>query len=215
MKKWIGVLLIGVSLSGCSSSPKVATSENQPDRVIARIDDLSSRPNWAKESEPFRIHDGVVTSLGQTTIPGDNRIEAAYRIAENNAKGAIASAIEQRLEFLFQGAEEGTGIDSTQARYIGAEASKVTSSSLQINNRYWEKVATTQDSGQRVTQYRVFASVTMPEAEFKRAILDAARKREGKGGLSEDFAKKVNQHWDQFVSGETKSAAPAQVPAQN
>ncbi len=192
---------ITIALSACSSSPTHPTPENQEDRVIARINDTSSRPDWLDESKPFRIKDGQVIAIGQTTIPGDNRVEAAYRIAENNAKGSIAGAIENRLDFVFQQAEEGTVFDSTQARFIGAEASKITSSSLKIQDRYWEKVATTQDSGQRVTQYRVFASVTMPESDFKRAILDAARKREGKGGLSEGFVKKVDAHWDQFVKG--------------
>jgi len=199
-KKIINIMLFGVVFtSGCSSTPKSPTSETQEDKVISRIDDRSSRPDWLQESKPFSIKDGIVTSLGVTTIPGDNRVEAAYRIAENNAKSAISGAIEQRLDFVFQQAEENTGFDSTQSRYIGAEASKVTNSSLRIQDRYWEKVATTQDNGQRVTQYKVFATVVMPESDFKRAIIDAARAREGKGGLSADFAKKVDAHWDQFV----------------
>jgi hypothetical protein len=192
----------------CSSAPKNPTaSELEPDRVVARIDDRSSRPDWVKESEPFRIKDGMVTSLGQTTIPGDNRVEAAYRIAENNAKGAIANAIEVRLETIFQNAEEGTSLDATQARYIGAEASNLTTSSLRISDRYWEKVATTQDTGQRLTQYRVFADVTMPEADFKRAVLDAIARAHGKVGLSENFAKKVDAQWDRFTSEQTGAVA--------
>src|SRR5438046_192794 len=92
------VLLIG----GCGSVPKQTTPENTQDVVISRIDDLSKRPEWVKESEPFKIQNGKVISLGQTSIPGDNRVEAGYRIAENNAKASIATAIEKRLEFLFQ-----------------------------------------------------------------------------------------------------------------
>src|SRR4051812_21175438 len=80
--------------ASCASGSRMLTPENSPDEVLSRIDDLSSRPKWLKESEPFRIEDGVVNSLGQTTVPGDNRVEAAYRISENNAKAAIASAIE-------------------------------------------------------------------------------------------------------------------------
>lgn len=202
MKKRYALSIVCTLLAGCSSSPSHPTPENQEDRVIARINDTSSRPDWLDESKPFRIKDGQVIAIGQTTIPGDNRVEAAYRIAENNAKGSIAGTIESRLDFVFQQAEEGTGFDSNQARFIGAEASKITSSSLKIQDRYWEKVATTQDSGQRVTQYKVFTSVVMAEADFKRAILDAARKREGKSGLSTEFSRKVESHWDQFVKGE-------------
>jgi hypothetical protein len=200
MKKIIIFTLLSF-ITACSSEQKseLKTSETEPDKVIARIDDLKERPSWVKESEPFRIEGAHIISLGQTIIPGDNRVEAAYRIAENNGKAAIASAIESRLDTVFQNAEEGTDM-STQARYIGAEATKLTTNSLRLDKRYWEKIATTDDSGQRKTIYKVFATVKMPESDFKKAVLDAIRKQQGKGGLSEDFSKKVNDHWDKFVS---------------
>lgn len=197
MKKY---LLLLVLLAGCSSVVKNPTkAEIEPDRVISRIDELSSRPDWVKESEPFRIEKGSVISMGMTTIPASDRVEAAYRIAQNNAKSAIASAIEQKLEFILQNAEEGTSITSTQARYIGAEASSLVTSTIKPGKNYWEKVATTLDSGERVTQYKVFSTVVMPEDEFRRAIFEAIKKTQGKGGISKDFAKKVDQHWDKFV----------------
>lgn len=187
-------------LAACSSAVKNPTkAEIEPDKVISRIDELSSRPDWLKESEPFRIEKGMVLSTGMTTIPATDRVEAAYRIAQNNAKAAIAGAIEQKLEFIFQNAEEGTSINSTQARYIGAEASSLVTSSVRVGKNYWEKVASTQDSGERTTQYKVFSTVTMPEDDFKRAIFEAIKKSQGKAGLSKDFAKKVDAHWDKFV----------------
>ena len=80
-------------LAGCSSTPKNSTPENMPDKVFSRINDLSSRPEWLNEEKPFEFKNSNVVFLGQTTIPGDNRVEAAYMIAENNAKGAICRAI--------------------------------------------------------------------------------------------------------------------------
>lgn len=205
MKK-ISLLLVSVfATMGCSSITKTPTAENTPDKVISRINDMSSRPDWLNEERPFEVKNSNVIFLGQTTIPGDNRVEAAYMIAENNAKGGICSAIESRLDFVFQNAEEGTTIDSTQARRISAEACKITTSSIRPSNRYWEKVAMTTDSGERITRFRVFASVSMPEQDFKRAILDAVRKQQGKGGISQDFAKKVDAHWDEFVKGDSKT----------
>lgn len=192
-------LAVVLMLVSCVSAP--SRPEDQPDTVISRIDDLSSRPDWLRESEPFRIESGNVIALGSTAIPGENRVDAGFRIAENNGKALVATAIEQRLEFIFQNAEEGTSIDATQARYIGAESSKVVSSSLRVDKRFWEKVATTLDDGRRVTRYRVFATVSMPEQDFKRAVLDAIRRSNGKGGLSSDFAEKVDSHWDQFIQG--------------
>ncbi len=205
MNKTILAAVIAVlTMAGCSSVPQSTLPEAMPDKVLSRINDLSSRPDWLNEERPFEVKNGNAIFLGQTTIPGDNRVEAAYMIAENNAKGGICSAIESRLDFVFQQAEEGTAVDSTQIRRIGAEACKITTSSIKSGNRYWEKVAMSTDSGERVTRYKVFGSVSMPEQDFKRAILDAARKQQGKGGLSEDFAKKVDAHWDDFVGGGNK-----------
>ncbi len=210
MKKITATIMIGLALAGCSSTPTnqasqaTPTSESVPDKVLARINEMSSRPGWLDEGKAFQVKDQKAISLGQTTIPGDNRIEAAYAIAENNAKGGICSAIESRLDFVFQNAEEGTTVDASQVRRIGAEACKLTTSNIRTGNRYWEKVATTTDSGERVTRYRVFATAEMPESDFKRAVLDAVKRQQGKGGISEDFAKKVDEHWDSFVKGQEK-----------
>lgn len=201
MKKLMFAIFI-LTVSGCSSTPKSPSPESMPDKVLARINDMSSRPDWLREDRPFEVKDGVVTSLGQTTIPGSDRVEAAYNISDNNAKGAICSTIESRLEVVLQNAEEGTSIDSNQVRRIGAEACKITTSSIRPGTRYWEKVAMSTDTGERVTRYKVFSTVTMPEADFKRAVINAARSQEGKGGLSKDFSKKVDAHWDSFTKGE-------------
>ena len=199
--KRIVLMTLVTGLVGCGTSVKnPIKAEIDPDLVVSRIDDISSRPSWLKESEPFRFDEGKVLSLGSTTIPGDQRVEAAIRIAENNAKAGIATAIEQKLEFIFQNAEEGAVMGADQARYIGAEASSLITSSIRSDKRYWEKVATTKDSGERVTIYKTFALVAMPEADFKKAILNATRKAEGKVGLSKGFSEKVDKHWDQFTS---------------
>lgn len=203
----ISAIIPFIGINSCVSTPQNNRPENTPDVVYERIDQLGARPEWLHESEPFRIVDGQVIVLGSTTIPATDRVDGGYRIAENNAKSLIAGAIEQRLEFIFQNAEEGVALDTTQARYIGAEASKITSSSLRPGKRYWEKVATTTDEGQRVTRYRIFTSITMPEPDFRHAVIDAVNRSKGKGGLSADFAKKVDAHWDKFTEG-VPSAKP-------
>jgi hypothetical protein len=157
-----------------------------------------------KESKPFYIDSGKVYSLGSTTIPADHNINAAFRIAENNAKASVAHSIEQKLDFVFQNAEEGTSLGANQARYIGAEASKLTTNSLRLSNHYWEKVSLIQENGQPSIQVRVFSLVEMPENDFKAAIIDSVRKSQGKEGISAEFAKKVDTHWNQFVGAEAK-----------
>jgi len=210
--KNIFITLTVLSMVACSSSPKtelekaVANQVGQ-EKVMGRIDGLDSRPEWLKEETPFKILDGKVYSLGMTTIPADHNLSAAYRIAENNSKASISHAIESRLDFVFQNSEEGTMMGAGQARYIGAEASKLTTNSLRLSKRYWEKVAV-QESNQVALEYRVFVLTEMPEQDFKTAIVDAIRKNQGKKGISAEFAKKVDAHWDSFVNASTEERKP-------
>lgn len=211
MKNFVFKSVVLLSVVGCSSSPKLAEDkqvQDQPDVVIARIDNMSERPTWIKESELMTFKDGNVYFTGLQTVPANSNPEQVYRAAELNAKAGIAKAIEQKLQVVFQNAEEGYSLDANQARFMGIEATDtIKTSSIRPYRRYWEKVRTTNDDGQRVTQLKMFSVVSMPEADFKKAILDAARKREGKGGISEDFANKVNQQWDNIVSERVPAAA--------
>ena len=162
---------------------------------------MSSRPDWLKESEVFKIQNGMVYSLGSTSMPvsGGVNENALFRIAENNAKAGLSSAIESKLSFVFQNAEEGTGIDTTQAKFIGAEASNLMASSLRTEKRYWERYQTHLDSGEKKVMIKVFSLVQMPEVDFKKAIIESINKRNGKGGLSAKFSDQVDKEWDKFV----------------
>lgn len=199
-----------ITLFGCST-PGHRNAESEPDKVVSRINNLDERPDYINEVEPFRVENGVVVSTGMTTLSSSGRVEAGYRIAQNSAKAAIAGAIEQRLEFIFQNAEEGTDVGATQARYIGAEASRLVTSSIRPGKNYWEKVATTTDSGERITQYKIFSTVQMPETDFKRAIFNAIRSAQGKGKLSKTFSEKVDAHWDQFTGVSTKGIRSTEI----
>lgn len=181
-----------VGLSACASAPK--------DAVLARSDDLSARPGWATEEETFKIEKVTVYMLGTHEMPvAGKRISTGYRIAENNAKAGLSGAIEQRLNFIFQNAEEGDAMGADQTRFIGGETSKLVASSIRPANRYWEKVSVVVDAeGTRDVIYRIFVRVSMPEADFKKAIQEAIKRNAGKKGISEDFAKKVDAHWDQM-----------------
>lgn len=187
-------------IMSCSSSPTVVNGiEIKKDEVLSRINGASERPDWLDESTPLTIKDGYIYSLGNTTLDADSRVEAGYRIAENNAKALLASSIEQKLDFVFQNAEEGTDLNSRQAKFIGGEFSNLTTNSLTPHKRYWEKVAVSSSSGQRSIQYRVFAAVKMKEADFKTAVLESIKKQQGKNGISKDFAKQVDQSWDRLI----------------
>ena len=207
----IALILVGCSSAPPQVEPQSNLGSNVPeiahDRVLDRMNDASGRPSWLNEERPFEVKSGMVISLGQVSIPAADRVEAGYLIAENNAKGSLCSAIESRMDYVFQQAQEGTSVDSTQVHRIGAEACKLTTSAIRPGRRYWEKVATTDGSGSVTVRLIIFTTVEMPESDFKRAIIAAAKNQQGNGGLTEDFSKKVNEHWYQFVGGDHKPAS--------
>jgi len=212
----VGGVLVASSfvVTGCASNPNRIAYDVPEDRVVSRIDRMGDRPAWLVESAPFMIDGGMVVSLGETEIPGDHRLEAAYRIAQNNAAAGVSGAIEKKLDFIFQNAEEGTGTDMRQVRFIGAEVTRLVTSSLRPGKRYWEKVVHFSDYGMRQTKYRVFATVEIPEPDFRQAIVDSLRRHAGKAGLSAEFAEKVDQQWDRLTAPDhVQAAAPAPVSA--
>ena len=212
MKKFLLITL--PMLAACSSLPKqveTATPETQPDKVLARIDDMKERPSWVQESKPFRQEDDKIVSQATTQIPGDHQVEAAYRICFNSAKGNIATAIEQKLQFIFQQSSEGTERDHSTANFIGSEMATMTASSLRPTNQYFEKVATTSDSGERKTIYKIFCTVEMPLQDFKAKVFAALRAAEGQGKISLGFQSKVESQWSTFANGSQPGPASVQT----
>ena len=189
----LSVLAATFALSACASSM-------MKDEIVGRSDGLSSRPKWVSEEKTFTIEKDTVYMMGIHEMPvAGKRITTGYRVAENNAKAGLSGAIEQRLNFIFQNAEEGDEMGADQARFIGGETSKLITSSIRPANRYWEKVSRVVDAdGKRDLIYRIYVRVSMPEADFKKAIEEAIKRNSGKKGISADFAKKVEAHWDQM-----------------
>jgi hypothetical protein len=214
MRKMIQFVAL-VTLTACSSIPKTGLDHVGEEQVLSRIDDLSSRPEWLIEETPFKIEGGRVSSIGQTSIPIGDNLSAAYRIAENNAKASVSSAITQKLTYLFQNAEEGT-LGANQARYIGEETSRLSTSYIHLAHRYWEKVRMVGENGEATVQYRVFVAVEMPEERFKASVIDALREIQGRPGISAEFAAKVDREWDKMSESDTKVMAkrePASIEA--
>jgi hypothetical protein len=200
MKRIILIKTMLFLLMGCSSTPQ----HDQSIKVIARIDGLTQRPNWVKESEPFYITNGKVTVLGKQTITSQQNLEQAFRSAELNAKAHIAQAIEQKIQVAFQNAEEGFDGDS-QARFVGMIATEVLhTSAINSSGRYWEKYVSALDAEPSVSKIDAFVKVEMPEKDFKQAVIAAIRKQHGKKNISQEFAKKVDAQWNQIM--ETSSS---------
>jgi hypothetical protein len=177
----------------------------EEDKVLSTLNN-KSQPDWADESKPFLIRDGKAFSVGVATLRGSDRPEAGFRIAENNARANIAKQVENRMEFVFQNAEENAGMDSNQAHFIGSEVSRLTSHSITVEGQYWKRYAQSNEDGSRQIFYKVYSLVAMPEAELRKAIASAIAERVPDKKISQSFQSKVDKQWDRFVEGKDTSA---------
>lgn len=208
MKRLVLALVAGMAVCACSSKPPV--KGYMEDEILSTSND-KSQPSWADETKPFYIEDGKVYSVGLTTLRGDERPEAGMRISENNARANIARAIQNRMEFIFQNAEENSDYDSRQARYIGSEVSSLTSSAITVQGHWYKRYATSDEDGSRRIVYKIYSLVTMPEDELKKAINKAVNHRVVEQKLSPTFQEQVDRHWDKFIEVKSDQPAPASV----
>lgn len=195
MKRTLLTLTSVLTLAACSSTMQ--------DKVISRSDDLSSRPSWAKESTPLTKKGSDLYFLGQTRIPAEKaNISMGYRIAENNAKNTIASAINQNLTYMFQNAEEGTSYDANQVQFVSTESAKALMSKAIVSDRYWEKILSTVNAEEdKEMFYSIYTRVKISETDLKKAIDRTLNKNKG---ISEDLKKKAAQQWDLMIQEQYK-----------
>lgn len=211
--KFLKIAPLLLLISACSSSPKLANGQKyEKDEVLATAND-KSQPDWADDTQPFVIKNGKVYSVGVTTLRGDDRPEAGQRISENAARANFAKAIENRMEFTFQHAEENTSFEGTQAKWIGAEVSSLTSHSMTVEGHWWKRYAQSLEDGSRRIFYKVYSLVTMPESDLKQAIFAAVHKGVDAHKLSDGFDKQVTNQWNRFVEGKSESTTDSRAPS--
>jgi len=81
----IAALALIPFFSGCSSAP--TNTEYKPDRVVGRMDELDSRPNWVTESTSVQEKDGKLQFIGVSEVPGDSRVQAAFKMSDARPRG--------------------------------------------------------------------------------------------------------------------------------
>jgi hypothetical protein len=194
------ILVTALVLSGCSSSPQINGVKYEKDQVLSTSGD-QSEPQWAEDGEtkPFIFKDSKFYSVGIATIPGSDRPEAGLRIAENNSRAALAKNISNKLEFIFQNAEQGTGYES-EAKFIGSEFTSLTTSSIQLEGHFWKRIAQVQEDGSKRIFYKLYALSSMSEPEMKSAIYKAIHDGENQHKISDGFRKQVDKQWDNLTS---------------
>lgn len=176
-----------LAVSACSSTfPK--------EKVLARADGLTETPSWASFTTGSFTEEGKVSFIGIHDTDSTGRLSTGCKVAAAKAKGEISSEIQQKLSFVMQHAEEGNEIGNEQTRYIAGEISKLTVSDIRYDGCYWEQIAFPISQDEYRTGYRFFAKVGIKKDKLEKAIRKAS-----KGELSEEFAKRTVEHWDDLV----------------
>jgi len=196
MKKTFLVLATLVSLTACSSS--------MSDKVIARSDELSSRPEWAREEKAIVVKKGDMFITSAATVRSDHaNISQGYRIAENQIKTDLSNAIKTEIKTNFVNAQEGLEGDRFRAEFLSIEKSEIAFSGLTPENRYWEKVLVSNADGDKDIEYRFFTRMKMKETDFKNQM---KRFLNGNKGLSAEFNKRATDTVNEFLNSHTESA---------
>ena len=170
-----GLSLVAVSIIvGCSSAPK--TTEYDGDKVIARMDDMSARPAWAKESKFVFNEDNNWVILGVVEVPGDSRAQAAFKMSDANARGNLSQKIETSILKIVEASDTGLGLEDQSLKSLIREISQTSLKNVDMDDRYWEKVARTTSSGERQMVMKVFSKLKISKGDFIKLTTAQAEK---------------------------------------
>ena len=176
MKRTKFSLLLVVSLfilQACSSAPK--KNEYVEDKVIGRIDNKSERAEWATESVSVREKGDNVEFIGAAEVPGDSRVQAAFKLSDANARGNIAGKIETNITKIVQASETGLSMESQQLNSMITEISQTSLKNVDVKDRYWEKVLSTDSQGTQTVKMKVFSLISIPKQQMQTMVIQATK----------------------------------------
>lgn len=209
MKKYLLVSFAFLTTFGCSTSqPRIGVQNAGKEVTVATLND-ESKPSWVKKAaeQTFYVDDGQVISIGSTTLSGDSRIDAGFKIAEASARANIGRVITNRMESLIHVAEESADFQGIKLQSITAEATKLTASGMKPSRRFYERVAVTGDDGVPRTELRFWSELKMSQDDYAKAVVQTAKNAESKSGLSPEFSKQVEKHFERFTEADSQASS--------
>ncbi len=161
------------------------------ERVLVRMDDVSSRPEWATLSKTTFPKEGKIMVVGYAEVPADARISAAVKLADNNARFEVSRMITNDMGFIFQNLKEGVLDGGDLSRFYGMEISKTLASDTVTEKRYWEKVETFDSYGEKVYKLRLYSLISIKSSTLRRAIAKANAKQ---NDITPELKKEITDH---------------------
>lgn len=186
LKKLIcGLAVLGVV--GCSSISK--------DEVVQRMDDRSDRPSWATISKPTYVEDGMVYAIGVAEGSGNANLSALGRVADNNAKTELSRMVSNEIGVVLQNVEEGVEGDNL-SRFIGTEKSSLITREINPEKRYWEKVLTYDQDGEKKLRIKMYSLVSIKHVSLKKMVRAEIKRSRG---ISSELKQRVDNQLDKMM----------------
>jgi hypothetical protein len=180
--KQFTIIIFLLMLTACSS---------MGEKVLVRMDEADSKPKWATLSKTMYVSKGNIYAVGFVEVPAGSRISAAAKIADNNARLEIGRQVTNDMAFIFQNMEEGIGEGGQLARFYGSEVSKHMSHGIQTEKRYWEKVQSFDEDGEKTYKLRLYSLIFIKQSNMKKAITRALAKD---NGLTPKIKEEIDNH---------------------
>jgi hypothetical protein len=161
MKTFILMSIIFVFVS-CSSSPQ---------KVVYRMDDVGSKPDWATLSKSVWKKDGKYFAVGRADADNSANVTALARVADNNAKTELSRMIQNEVGVQFQNGAEGVH-GAGLVKFIGTESSLVNTQELIVEDRYFEKVAIDNGTEVPTMETHFYSLVSIPTSTVQKLFKD-------------------------------------------
>ncbi len=171
------ILLLALALPlqwACSSKP--TTTEYAADKVVARSDNKSERPSWASETKFLYEDGGSWVIVGVSEVPGDSRVQAAFKMSDSSARGNLAQKIETAVLKVVENSESGLSMEDQNLKSLIREVSQSTFKNVDIDDRYWEKVVQTKSTGEQVMIMKVFSRLKVLKSDLVKMSAAQAEK---------------------------------------
>jgi len=101
------------------------------------------------------------------------------------------------LGFIFQGLEEGISEGGQLNRFFGNELSKIIAHGIATEKRYWEKIQTFDETGERIFKIHVYSLVSIKESMLKKLVKRAMDKVDK---ISPEMKKKASEILDAQIT---------------
>lgn len=163
----LAVAMLVFSLVGCAGAQ----------RRESLLESSGNKPEWVGNSEDHLVRDGK--EYFKALVDRQRSLDMAVTRARFAAIGKITETVMLNVRSSFGETTDGVSndIDNPNSREEGGAikreiasiAKAVKLSGVIQEGSYWEKYTTTTNSGEEVVAYKVYAIVSIPSADLKRA----------------------------------------------